>query len=140
MSNTPILEYKSLAPKYESLASNFAGESDVVIAKIDAAEYHALARDHGVSGFPTLKFFPSGSSEAVDYSGVREIEDMTIFINEQAGTARAADGSLFPTAGRVIALDSVISAAGTFDQKLVSDLNSVAAQLSGKEAAYAKVR
>lgn len=34
---------KSLAPKYEQLAKAFAGESEVVIAKVDATEEQDLA-------------------------------------------------------------------------------------------------
>lgn len=34
---------KTMAPKYDKLASIFSGEKDVVVAKVDATEYPELA-------------------------------------------------------------------------------------------------
>lgn len=121
------------------MANNFAGEKDVVIAKVDATEYGDLATKYDVSGYPTLKFFAAGSSEATDYSGAREVEDMTNFINEKAGTARTADGTLLPTAGRVAALDAVVEAAAAFDDAFLAALKTASDSLVGKDASYAKV-
>jgi protein disulfide-isomerase A6 len=68
-------------------------------------------RRYGVTGYPTLKFFPAGSSEPEAYEGARELEALVSFVNSKAGTLRRADGSLLPTAGRVEALDALISSA-----------------------------
>ena len=41
----------------------FDNEDSVVIAKVDADGDRALGGRFGVRGFPTLKFFPKGSTE-----------------------------------------------------------------------------
>ncbi|CAM9152898.1 unnamed protein product, partial [Sphacelaria rigidula] len=52
---------KKLAPVYEQVAQIFAAERDVlVVAKVDAADEKELGSRFGVSGFPTIKFFPAG--------------------------------------------------------------------------------
>ena len=47
-----------------------------------------------VSGFPTLKFFPKGTTEAQDYEGPRTLEELLEFVNDKAGTYRTAEGAL----------------------------------------------
>ena len=109
---------KQLAPVYEKLGAVFEGEPSVVIAKIDADKHRELGERFGVSGFPTLKFIPGGAMEggikaeaaAEPYEGPRDLEGLVAFINEKAGTARASDGSLLPTAGRTAELDAAAAA------------------------------
>lgn len=45
----------------------FAGNKDVVIAKVDADQHRELGSRFGIQGFPTLKFFPKGSTEPQEY-------------------------------------------------------------------------
>ena len=54
---------KALAPTYEKLGSAFA-KADVIIAKVDADAENTLGSRFGVSGYPTLKYFPKGSTSA----------------------------------------------------------------------------
>ena len=49
---------------------------------------------YGVSGFPTLKFFPKGNKAGEDYDGGRDLDDFVTFINEKCGTSRDAKGQL----------------------------------------------
>ncbi|DBA03631.1 TPA: hypothetical protein N0F65_006810 [Lagenidium giganteum] len=77
---------KSLAPTWDVVATSFKKEDKVVIAKVDADAHRDLGERFGVSGFPTLKFFPEGSTDPEDYSGGRSEEDLTKYVNEQAGT------------------------------------------------------
>jgi protein disulfide-isomerase A1 len=74
---------KSLAPIYEDLAKQHAGNDKLVIAKIDATanEIPGIA----VSGFPTLKFFVPGKDAPIDFSGDRTIEGFNKFLKEQLG-------------------------------------------------------
>lgn len=131
---------KSLAPKYEKLGQVFAGDSDVVIAKVDATEDGALADKFGVQGYPTLKFFPANSKDAEDYNEARELDALVSFINRKVGTQRSADGSLLPSAGRVSALDEVLSSANfAVDASVVDKLKSAAATLQGKAVAAGKL-
>ncbi len=53
---------KRLAPAYEEVGKAFENSRDVVIAKVDADADKALGGRFGVKGFPTLKFFPIGST------------------------------------------------------------------------------
>ena len=129
---------KELAPKYEQLATVFAGEKGVLIAKVDATEEQDLASKYDISGFPTIKFFPAGSSEPESYEQARELEAMVAFINEKAGTKRNADGTLSDDAGRVMALEDVIGAATTYDASFVAMLKAAAASLTGAEATHAQ--
>ena len=54
---------KRLAPAYEEVGQAFSSSEDVVIAKVDADAQKALGSRFGVRGYPTLKFFPKGSTE-----------------------------------------------------------------------------
>ncbi len=131
---------KSLAPKYEELAKIFAGEKSVVVAKVDATVESSLAEKFEVKGYPTIKWFPAGSDTPIDYEGGREVEDFVTFINENAGTKRNADGSLLEDAGRVQALDDIISAASKkVDASVISDLKAASQSLSGYDLAASKI-
>jgi len=78
---------KSFKPDYAKVAASFADESSVAIVSIDADKYKDLGSRYGVSGFPTLKFFAKGSTEAEDYSKGRTAQDVVSFINDKAGTS-----------------------------------------------------
>ncbi|KAG9119775.1 hypothetical protein FRC07_005038 [Ceratobasidium sp. 392] len=79
---------KSLAPVYEQLADAFSHAKDkVLIVKADAdGEAKEVAGKHGVTGFPTLKWF--GANDAVKsepYEGGRDLEALASFIEKNAG-------------------------------------------------------
>jgi protein disulfide-isomerase A6 len=106
-----ITDCKSLAPTWEKLATDFSSEPSVLIAKIDAEAENAkaTAQSQGISGYPTIKFFPKGSTEPETYSGGRSEDDLLAFVNSKAGTHRLAGGSLSTTAGTIEAFDAVIA-------------------------------
>jgi protein disulfide-isomerase A6 len=141
---------KQLAPLYEKLATAFAGEATVLVAKIDADKHRDLGERFGVKGFPTLKFIPAGPLEgkpeeaAEDYTGGRDLETFTEFLNSKAGTSRASDGSLLASAGRVESLDLLAGAfmmanAGSARGLKIEAAEAVVAELKGVEASYGKV-
>lgn len=74
---------KSLAPKYDELASLYAKsefKDKVVIAKVDAT---ANDVPDEIQGFPTIKLYPAGAkNEPVTYSGSRTIDDLIKFVAE----------------------------------------------------------
>ena len=72
---------KSLAPIYEELGLKYKDSDKVIIAKMDAIANEV--ESVSVSGFPTLKFFPAGSSEAVDYEGGRDLEGFVAFLESK---------------------------------------------------------
>ena len=71
-------------------------EIQCIVANIDADDQKnkGIAERYGVKGYPTIKFFPAGSKEPVDYSGGRTVADFVNFLNEECGTNRAPEGGL----------------------------------------------
>jgi len=131
---------KSLAPTWETLAHTFSPEETVLIAKVDAegANSKATAQSQGVKSYPTIKYFPKGSTEAQAYEGGRSEKDFITFLNKHAGTHRAVGGGLDATAGTIEALDTIVSkvvGAGTWD-KAVEELTAAAKTAKGKYAEY----
>ncbi|KAI1824693.1 thioredoxin-like protein [Xylaria intraflava] len=108
---------KNLAPVWETLAADFVGDSDVVIAKVDAEADNskATAKENGITSYPTLKFFPKGSTEAQSYNGGRSEAELLEFVNSKAGTHRVPGGGLDTKAGTVDILNTIVSkySAGT---------------------------
>lgn len=78
---------KNLAPKYEEVADAFSHAKDkVVVAKVDAdGAGKPLGQKYGVTGFPTLKWFPANGGEPETYNGGRETLDLAAFITEKSG-------------------------------------------------------
>ncbi|QRV90442.1 protein disulfide isomerase [Ceratobasidium sp. AG-Ba] len=79
---------KNLAPVYEQLADAFSHVKDkVLIVKADAdGEAKEVAGKHGITGFPTLKWF--GADDAVKsepYEGARDLDALAQFVEKNAG-------------------------------------------------------
>ena len=130
---------KKLAPVWESLTSDFAAESNVLIAKVDceAPTAKAIAADQGVKSYPTIKYFPKGSKEAVDYTGGRTEADFVEFMNEKAGTHRMVGGGLDITAGTIDTLDSIVSTmTGSNMAEIQEQLTKAAVDAKDKYAEY----
>lgn len=104
------IDCKTLAPIWETLATTFANEPDVLIAKVDAEAENAkaLAQDQGVQSYPTIKYFKKGSIEPSPYEGARAEKDFVDFLNANSGTHRAPGGGLDVTGGTIEAFNSVI--------------------------------
>lgn len=105
---------KTLAPTWETLAANFAAESSVLVAKVDAEAENskATASSQGVSSYPTIKFFARGSSTGEPYTGGRSEPELLEFLNSKAGTYRAPGGGLNAKAGTIDALDALAAKLG----------------------------
>jgi len=131
---------KNLAPIYEKLAKNFASESNIVIAKLDAdsPSGKASAEKYGISGFPTLKWFPKGSAakEPIPYESGRTEEALTQFINKHAGTHRAVGGGVDDAAGRIASLDTIVQKLISGEKDAEKELAKAAEQVKEKYAAY----
>ncbi|GIJ99868.1 hypothetical protein Aspvir_003878 [Aspergillus viridinutans] len=131
---------KSLAPTWETLANDFALEPNVVIAKVDAEAENSktLAKEQGVTGYPTIKFFPKGSTEPIAYTGARSEEAFIEFLNANADTNRAVGGGLNEKAGTVAALDEFITkyVSSRNAKELVAEVKKAAKGLQDKYAQY----
>ncbi|MEQ2230111.1 hypothetical protein ILYODFUR_025918, partial [Ilyodon furcidens] len=70
---------KELAPIWDQLGEKYADHENIIIAKMDATanEVDSLA----ISGFPTIKYFPAEGKEVVDYSGNRDLETFSKFLD-----------------------------------------------------------
>jgi protein disulfide-isomerase-like protein len=98
---------KRLAPTWDELGKTYDGESDVVIAKLDADRWKAKATKYGVTGYPTLMSFPKYNKEGIRYQGGREIKDLVDHVNKEAGAQRTPGGGFTEEAGRVPELDDL---------------------------------
>lgn len=76
---------KKLAPEYEKLGASFKKAKSVLIAKVDCDEHKSVCSKYGISGFPTIKWFPKGSLEPKDYKGGRTAEELAEFVNTEEG-------------------------------------------------------
>ncbi|OTA87298.1 hypothetical protein M434DRAFT_399569 [Hypoxylon sp. CO27-5] len=131
---------KALAPTWETLAEDFINEPHVVIAKVDAEADNskATASEQGVTSYPTIKFFPKGSTEGETYSGGRTEKDLIQFLNEKTGTHRVPGGGLDTIGGTIDALNHIALkyAAGTEKlADLLSEAKKVAEDLK-EDAQY----
>jgi protein disulfide-isomerase-like protein len=131
---------KRLAPDYDKFAESFAGEEDVVIAKLDADKYGSFSSKYGVSGYPTLKFFPKSNKDGEAYTGGRTPEDFVSFINSKSGTQRTVGGGYTPEAGKIIILDGLAKQFFEGNDKDGSLVKVAAAvkTYTGKEEKFAK--
>ncbi|KAK5865759.1 hypothetical protein PBY51_020003 [Eleginops maclovinus] len=70
---------KNLDPIWVELGEKYADKDDLIIAKMDATanEVESLS----IEGFPTLKYFPAGGKEVVNYSGNRDLETFSKFLD-----------------------------------------------------------
>jgi len=131
---------KNLAPVWEKLASAYSNEASVVIANVDADKYRDVGERYGVTGFPTIKFFPKANKDGVDYNGGRDIKDFVDFMNKEAGTYRTVDGKLDSSAGRVAEFTEIVSNFfGGEHKSLLEKAEEVAKSLSGEAAEHGKI-
>ncbi|KAE8701995.1 putative protein disulfide-isomerase A6 [Hibiscus syriacus] len=134
---------KKLAPTYEKAATAFKLEEDVIIANIDADKYGDLSEKYGVSGFPTLKFFPKSNKAGEDYTGDRDLDAFVAFINEKCGTNRDANGQLTSKAGILSSLDPLVKefVAASHDEKKTAFLKieGEVEKLKGSASRYGKI-
>jgi len=128
---------KRLAPEYEKVAATFKNEPDCIVANVDADHNKEIAKKHGVSGFPTLKFFSKTNKGADEkYEGQREAQDFVNYLNEKCGTFRKLGGALTENAGKVNTLDELaaqfISANKNEQGSLIKKAETIVSGLSEK--------
>jgi hypothetical protein len=81
---------------YSSLFNCCLPSLQCIVANLDANDEKnaALSKKYEIQGFPTLKFFPKGQSEPIEYEGGRSEEDLVKFLNEKCGAQRKVGGGL----------------------------------------------
>ena len=66
-----------MKPDWDTLASEFASDSKVVIADVDCTGAgEPLCERFGVEGYPTLKSFSPPDTEGEDYEGGRDYDEL----------------------------------------------------------------
>jgi len=121
---------KRLEPEYEKVAKAFEGDAEVVIAKLDADAHRDLGSQYGVSGFPTLKWFPKNDKSGQEYNAGRTPEEFVAFVNEQTGSERTLAGGVTDKAGRIDQLDDIATrsqAEGADTQALLTEAENLIA-------------
>ncbi|EFC50182.1 predicted protein [Naegleria gruberi] len=81
---------KNLAPEMVKLGQALikAKPTIVAVAKINCDNERDVCSKYGVQGYPTLKYFPRGSSEPIEYNSGRTVEAMVDFINQKEPSSR----------------------------------------------------
>lgn len=79
---------KHLAPELARVGDALlaAKTSLVAVGKVNADAHRDLGGRFEVKGYPTLKWFPKGSTTPEDYSGGRTAEDIVGFLNSKTGS------------------------------------------------------
>ncbi|XP_063331256.1 protein disulfide-isomerase A2 [Pelmatolapia mariae] len=70
---------KELAPIWDQLGEKYADHDDIIIAKMDATANEVESLD--IKSFPTLKYFPAGDKEVIEYTGQRDLETFSKFLD-----------------------------------------------------------
>ena len=80
---------KNLAPEWAIIGDMYTKEEDdIIIAALDATENKDAAKNFEIKGFPSIKYFPKGSSDAQDYDGGRSADTIAAWINDKIGTKK----------------------------------------------------
>ena len=112
------------------MAQSFEGEEHVVIANVDADGHKELGQRYGVTGYPTIKFFPKDNKDGEDYTAGRTPEEFVEFINTRSGAQRTVGGGFTESAGRVARFGEFVKRflSGSDDEKAVVLKEAEAAQ------------
>jgi len=131
---------KKLAPEWEKLGQAFGNEENVIIAKYDADQHKGKGSKYGVTGFPTLIWFPKGNKEGERYEEGRELPTLLEFVNTKAGTTRDANGFPGSHAGRVAVLDALAQkfVASKARADVLKEAQAAVAGLTGADATSGK--
>lgn len=80
---------KQLAPIWDELGEKYKDSADVIIAKMDSTANEV--EEVKIQSFPTLKFFPKGSDQVIEYSGDRTLEGFVKFIESGGQQGASTD-------------------------------------------------
>jgi len=69
-----------MKPDWDKLGKKYKDSDRVVIADVDCTQHQGLCGEHGVRGYPTIKYYLGG--EAEDYKGGRSFKDLKKFVKD----------------------------------------------------------
>ncbi|KAJ3009961.1 UNVERIFIED_CONTAM: hypothetical protein HDU68_002405, partial [Siphonaria sp. JEL0065] len=131
---------KNLAPTYEKVARTFATESNCIVANVDATVNKDIAEKYEVKSYPTIKFFPAGSTAPISYEAGRDEKDFIAYLNEKCGTDRVIGGGLGENAGLVTEFKEAVAkfrvAENAERNVLVGEAKEIAKKVTNAYAAF----
>ena len=68
-----------MKPDWDKLGSEYSGHKLVVVGDVDCTVHQGLCSEHGVRGYPTIKYFMGGDPD--DYKGGRSFADLKKFVD-----------------------------------------------------------
>lgn len=72
-----------MKPAWDQLGDEFKDSKTVVIGDVDCTVHQDLCSEHGVKGYPTVKYFTNG--EWSDYEGGRDFDALKEFADSNLG-------------------------------------------------------
>eukprot|EP00505_MAST-04D_sp_SCG-Rhode-Island_P005355 Stramenopile-MAST_4_protein_5355 len=72
-----------MKPAWDQLGDAFSDSKTVLIGDVDCTVHQDLCGEHGVQGYPTIKYFANG--EWQDYEGGRDYDALKEFADENLG-------------------------------------------------------
>jgi protein disulfide-isomerase A6 len=133
---------KSMKPAYNQFGKAFINEGkNVIVARVDAAVETDIAQKLDVKGYPSIFFYPRGSSQPEPYNGGRTAAEFTNFVNSRCGTHRTETGALEASVGKIEAFDNFAKsiASGGDAQQILKDAQYLASSneyLNNQDADY----
>lgn len=75
-----------MKPDWDKLADKYADNKNIVVADVDCTQEKDLCSKYGVKGYPTIKYFTTGTDAMGDaYEGGRDYAAMEKFADENLG-------------------------------------------------------
>lgn len=74
---------KKLKPHWQQFENDYTGR-DCDVLSVDCTLYKEIGKNHGVTGYPTIKYLPNGLSDptgAVDFDGERTPSGFSAFLS-----------------------------------------------------------
>lgn len=99
---------EKMAPIYEKVARAFRNEKNCIVAEVDADSETELKSRHGVTGYPTIKFFSKGKKVGRKYLGGRSEKAFIKFLNKQCSTNRISDGGFNRQVGSLKPFNEIV--------------------------------
>lgn len=72
-----------MKPAWDQLGDEYAGSSSVLIGDADCtASGDSLCQEHGIQGYPTIRYFVDGDTKGQDYQGGRDFDSLQKFVQD----------------------------------------------------------